>query len=351
MPLSIRIMKLLLVGLLLALCAGCGFLFGDKGMFRDKSQDYKKAPEVPVISVPQGKDATALREIYVIPQIESDLVLAGEFEVPRPAPLVAGAGDEVVRIQKLGDESWALIGVPPGQVWPQVRSFLTAAGIQVARVDARAGIIDTNWLTLEGQPMGSRFRFRMEQGVQRGTSELHVLQMNQAGDVNSWPSSSDNPEQGQEMLRAVAQYLANSAESAPVSMIAEQGISATGKISMQESPDGYTYIQLELPYDRAWASLGRALDKSAFETVDRDRSAGRYDVRFLGPQSEEEDGWFDWLFGGEEEHPLAGEMFVVTMAAAGEQAVTIRLQPQDAGQQVTKRDEQSLLALIKGNID
>ena len=82
------------------------------------------------------------------------------FEVPRPAPLVAGTGDEVVRIQKLGDESWALIGVAPGQVWPQVRSFLTAADIQVARVDARAGIIESGWLTLEGQPMASRYRFR-----------------------------------------------------------------------------------------------------------------------------------------------------------------------------------------------
>ena len=139
--------------------------------------------------MPEGKDSEALREIYVIPAVDNELVLAGEFEVPRPAPLVAGAGDEVVRIQKLGDQSWALIGVPPGQVWPQVRSFLTAAGIQVARVDARAGIMDTNWLTLEGQPMASRFRFRMEQGVQRGTSELHVLQMNQAGDVNSWPAT------------------------------------------------------------------------------------------------------------------------------------------------------------------
>ena len=125
--------------------------------------------------------------------------------------------------------------------------------------------METNWLTLESQDMASRFRFRMEQGVQRGTSELHVLQMHQAGDVENWPAKSDDPELAGQMLQAVAQYLANSADSAPVSMIAEQGIRATGKISMQESADGYTYIHLELPYARAWASLGRALAKSTFE--------------------------------------------------------------------------------------
>ena len=198
--------------------------------------------------------------------------------------------------------------------------------------------------------MGSRFRFRMEQGVQRGTSELHVLQQNQAGDVDNWPAKSDNAEQGHEMLRAVAQYIANSAESAPVSMIAEQGISAGGKISMQEAPEGYTYILLELPYDRAWASLGRALEKSSFEIVDRDRSAGRYDVKWLGPQDEDDGGWFDWLFG-EDEHPLKGRMFLVTMTSRDENAVTIRLLSQDGDEALVKRDEQALLALIKGNIN
>jgi outer membrane protein assembly factor BamC len=339
-----------LLAVALLLLGGCGFLFGDEGVFRDRSEDYKKAPELPVSRVPEGRDSSALGEIYPIPAVDNELILAGEFEVPRPAPLVAGAADEVVRIQKLGDQSWALIGVPPGQVWPQVRSFLAAAGIQVARVDARAGIMETNWLKLEGASMDSRFRFRMEQGVQRGTSELHVLQQNRAGDVNNWPPQSDNVEQGHEMLRAVAQYIANSAESAPVSMIAEQGISAGGKISMQEAPEGYTFILLELPYDRAWASLGRALEKSSFEIVDRDRSAGRYDARWLGPQEEDEGGWFDWLFG-EEEHPLAGRVFLVTMTVRDERSVTIRLQPQAGEEALVKRDEQALLALIKGNIN
>jgi len=348
---SVKAVRTTVLAALLLACTGCGYLFGDKGMFRDRSEDYKKAPELPVVRVPQGKDSGTLREIYPIPPVSDELLLAGEFEVPRPAPLVAGAGEDIVRIQKLGDESWALIAVAPGQVWPQVRSFLTASGIEVARVDARAGIMDTEWLTMEGQSMASRFRFLMDQGVQRSTSELHVLQMDQAGDVESWPSESDNPEQADEMLRAVAQFLANSADSAPVSMIAEQGISASGKISMQEAPAGYTYILLALPYDRAWASLGRALEKSTFEITDHDRSGGNYYVRFLGPNAQEEAGWMDWLWGSGEDHPMAGQMFLVTMTPQDELAVIIRLQPQDDSLSFDKRAEQDLLALIKSNIN
>tara|TARA_R110000823_G_scaffold210224_4_gene340446 strand:+ start:4976 stop:6022 length:1047 start_codon:yes stop_codon:yes gene_type:complete len=344
-----RLLLLPLAGSLIAL-GGCGFLLGDEGMFRDRSEDYKSAPELPVLAVPEGKSEEELREIYVIPQVDTGVVLKGEFVVPRPAPLVDGAGSDVVRIQKLGDQSWALVGLAPGQVWPQVRSFLAAAGMQVARVDARAGIIDSTWLTLEGKPMASRFRFRMEQGVQRGTSELHVLQMNQAGDVSSWPANSDDPEQAQEMLRAVAQYLADSADSTPVSMVAEQGISSSGRISLQEAPEGYSYIRLELPYDRAWASLGLALESASFELTDRNRSEGLYYARFIGTPEDEEEGWFGWLWS-EDDHPMSNEVFVIQLEALAEGLVAIRIRPQNEQLEFDKAQEQGLLALIKGSIN
>lgn len=351
MAVMMKIVRGFTAALLLLALGGCGYLFGDKGVFRDTAEDYKKAPEVPVIAVPEGKDSEVLQEIYPIPQVEENLVLAGEFEVPRPTPLVVGSEDEIVRIQRLGEESWALIAEAPGQVWPQVRSFLTSSGISVARIDARAGIIETGWLEMEDQPMNSRFRVRIEQGVQRGNSELHVLQMNQAGDIASWPDTSDNPSQETEVLQAIAQYIANSAGTAPVSMVAEQAISASGRISLQESADGETYISLALPFDRAWASLGKALEKSTFEVTDLDRSTGDYYSRFLGPDAAEEDGWFDWLWDSEEEHPHVGETFIVSVETLDTESVAIHLRPQNPESTLEKREHQALLSLIKSNIN
>lgn len=329
--------------------SGCGYLFGDKGVFRDPSEDYKRAPETSVIKVPEGKNSEFSQEIYAIPPIADELVLAGEFEVPRPTPLVAGASDEIVRIQKLGDESWALVALAPGEVWPQVRSFVSASGLQVSRIDARLGIMDSGWVELEGQPMASRFRFRIEQGVQRGSSELHVLQMNQAGDADSWPLKSDNAELESQMLGGVAQYIANSTDAASVSMVADQAMNANGKISLQEAPEGYTYIQVGLPYSRAWASLARALEKSTFEITDRDRSAGVYYTKFLGPESDDS-GWFDWLLGSDED-PLIGRDFLITMESQDESQVNIRLQALEGTTPLKKREEQGLLSLIKGSIN
>jgi outer membrane protein assembly factor BamC len=338
----------LCAGLVLGLSA-CSYLFGDEGLFPDESEDYKEAREMPVITVPEGMSSESIQELYKVPAVEDNLVLAGDFDVPRPAPLVAAAADQMVRIQRLGEEQWALIGEPPGQVWPQIRSFLAALQVQVARVDAREGIIETGWITLDSSPMASRFQFRIDQGVQRGNSELHVLQQHQTGNIERWPASSDNTQQEADMLQGVAQYIANSSETAPVSMIADQSIQASGRISLQEAPEGYTYIQLGLPYDRAWASVEKALRDSSFEVTDRDRSAGEYRVRFKGLEQEDDGGWFGWLFD-EEEHPLTGRNFLVTVQPATKDAVTVRLRPSD-GQPLEQREEQSLLSLLKGNIN
>lgn len=333
----------------LVLLSGCGSLFGDEGFFRDKGDDYKKAPETAKLKMPAGMSEEPFLDIYAVPPVQDSVLMVGKFEVPRPSPLVAGASDEIVRIQKLGDNSWALISMAPGQLWPQVRSFLGAAGIQVARMDARSGVIETTWLEMEDQPMFARFQFRIEQGVQRGNSELHVLQMNQAGDVSNWPISSDNPGLEKEMLQGVSQFIANSADTAPVSMIADQGISASGKISLQESASGRTFIRVGLPYDRAWASLARALEASTFEITDRNRSNGEYYVKFRGPDEEEDDGWFDWMFG-DDEHPLADRDFLVKAEAESDSSVAIHLL-QQGDEPIEPRQEQALLTMIKSNIN
>lgn len=348
----INVVQTLLVSAVILSVSGCGYLFGDKGVFRDRYEDYKKAPELPPITVPDGMESVPLREIYVIPPIEDKFLSQGAFKVPKPEPLSVGAGSELVRIQKLGDASWVLIGVPPGQVWPQVRNFMSASGMQVARADAQAGIMETNWLQVEGQSLTSRFQFRIEQGVQRGTSELHVLQMQQSGATQeAWPAASDNPAQATEMLQAAAQFLADSAESAPVSMIAEQGISADGRIAMIEAPEGYSYLKLDLPFDRAWASLGRALEETVFEITDRNRSSGLYYVLYSGERAQDEKGWWGSLWSSENSNPLVGQVFTITVTTLSEQAVSIRVQPTDAGKTFDDRQDQELLTLIKGNID
>lgn len=331
--------------------SACGSILGDEGVFRDRSEDYKQAPQIAPVELPEGMKSAEMEDIYVIPPVQDSYLDGEEFEVPRPTPLGASASQELVRIQRLGSDSWILVGVAPGQVWPQVRNFISASGLQVARADAQEGIMESNWVNLEGRPLPSRFRFRMEQGVQRGTSELHLLQMNKRGGEEAWPIESDDAEQESEMLRALAQYMADSTETAPVSMLAEQGIRSSGKIALVEAPEGYSYLRLDLPYDRAWASLGRALEKSSFVISDRNRSEGLYYVRFDKDGSDEEKGWWSRLWENQDNTIDEDQVLLVSMETLPDAAIGIKMKPQDPAIVLDKREEQELLVAIKGNIN
>ncbi len=278
------------------LIASCGWLLGEDGFFRDKSLDYKNSPEFEVMEIPDEKDSLQFSESYPIPAVKDSFAIVDDSDAPRPTPITASSGEDVVRIQRLAEEQWALIEASPGKLWPKVRAFLTASNFPLQRIDARTGIFETDWLNLENQALPSRFRFLIDRGVQRDSSELHILQMNKS-ESGDWPPMSDDLDQETQMLKDIAQYIANSTEIDSVSMIANKSISSSGRINMMEDSDGHFFLSLGLPFNRSWASIERALESSLFEITDRNRSDGIYFVTYIGPKSEDE-GWFDWLWGG-----------------------------------------------------
>lgn len=329
--------------------SACSWLFGEDGLMPATADPYDEAPELAEIRVPADLEANDLEPNYPIPQVASSVKLEATFEVPRPTPLTAASQYDAVRIQRLGEQRWALVAVPPGQLWPQVRGFLTASSIGVASTDAAAGLIDTQFVKLEDHELSTRFRFRVDSGIQRNTAELHVLQQNRAPGDEPWPQASDDADLEMKMLRNVAQFIANSADAAPVSMMADQAMGDEGRIALEETTNG-AQLRLELPYDRAWASTNKGLEDAGFTIDDRNRSEGVYFLTFVGAQEDEESGFFDWLWGGEEEHPMAGRKFRLLVENEDNQRVFMRIVDGE-GSDLPRRDQQGLLTLLKGNIN
>jgi len=314
------------------------------------SGDYQTAIETDAIAVPDDLDSDAIQQTYPIPEVAVNLAIPVTGKAPRPAPLTTGSQLDAVRLQRLGESSWAVVNVAPGQLWPQVRAFLVSSGIDVASVDASGGLIDTAFVMLENKSLESRFRFRVDSGVQRNTSELHILQQNVAKDLDltSWPENSDDAELEQTMLRNIAQFIANSAESAPVSMMAEQAMTGAGRISMEESSSG-ARLRLDLPFNRAWAATEKGFTEAGFRLDDKNRSAGLFYVTYLGPEGEEDGGWFSWLGGSDNDDPLIGQEFQVQLTVEDTSQVTIYILGSD-GQPIGQLEQQGLLTLLQGNI-
>ena len=315
------------------------------------SGDYETAIETSPIEVPSDLDSEAIQQGYPIPEVAINIAIPVTGKVPRPAPLTASSQVDAVRLQRLGGSSWAVVNVAPGQLWPQVRAFLVSSGIDVSSVDATGGLIDTNFVLLQDRELESRFRFRVDSGVQRNTSELHILQHNQAKDIDltSWPENSDDDDLEQKMLRNIAQFIANNAESAPVSMMAGQAMTGAGRISLEESSAG-TRLKLALPFNRAWAATEKGFADAGFRVDDKNRSAGLFYVTYLGPDGEDSESWFGWLWGGgDSDDPLIGREFQVMLST--EERKLIYIDVLDAqGQPIDQIEQQGLLILLQGNI-
>ncbi len=311
--------------------------------WRDRANDYRQAQLSKPLVLPPGIESTALHDSYRVPGIESHTVLPGKFAVPQPDPLIKDVEQGVVRIQKMGEDRWILLDGSPGQIWPRLRGFLNLGGFPVARTDAVNGIIETGWVQPRSEDLPrERFRFRIEQGVQRGTSEIYVLQSVVDNDQGQWSRGSFSEQREQDMTMALAQYLADSEAASSVSMLAERNAETGGKIFLVqgESP----YIRLLLPFGRAWASLENALGKAGFVVDDRDRSQGRYWVTIDGESDKAL--WFRRLLKDKE---LDVDAFIVQMIEVGSNEMQIRVVPQE-GEQSDADVIDRVLKQIKGFI-
>lgn len=313
--------KFLMLLILSGLLAGCG-MFGKDGTFRDREDDYLKARIYEPLEVPEGLSDESINDLYQVPHIDENQQVPDEFDVPRPLPLVSGEFENMVKIQSLGEERWILVRLLPGQVWPRMKDYLVGQRIGLEVEDGSQGLMETPWVRRPEDPYKEKYRFTIRQGVQRNTSEVHIVQAQRLLEDEAafeWPTQSDSLQREGEMMEAFARFLASSADvNASVSLVA-QGIDTSRRMYIVTGEDAH--ISVNLSFDRAWASVAYALKKGAFILNDEDRSAGTYYVTFNDDAEAEEDGAWDKFIGvfssGDEEVEAHG----------GDYQYEIRVQP------------------------
>ena len=344
--------KLAVLAAIVTNISACGWLFGDSGTFRDRGDDYRKARVEAPLKFPDAIDSESIDDSYAIPPISDRTTLDEVFEVPPPEPLSEDLDRDSVRINTLGSTRWILIDGAPGQVWPRLRGFLNLNQLTLARADAVNGIIETAWIQPEGDDLlRERYQLRIEQGVQRATSEVYILQADIRAGQEQWPAQSTSDDREQIMTTELAQYLADSSASA-VSMLAQQAINSSGRVTLEEDEDANTFIRLNLRFDRAWASTGRALKKSGFQVDDLNRKEQIYYVRFIEEEDRDDGGFFSSFFGSNDDKKVsddAGTAYYIKLHKQDKETVTLTIERQN-GDVMKKSETEKRLKLIKRNI-
>lgn len=294
-------------GLPLALClvlVACA----SPGPEQEGRLDYQKAVTLPPLDVPpplqvpaEGADAVALP-------------ITREAEAHTLLPEVTDA-----HVERAGEMRWLVVQGSPEELWPRVRGFLEGLGLEIAREDPRVGVLETQWAenradipegfirglisriapNLYSASTRDRYRVRLERGMQPGTTEIYVahygVEQVEQGETLVWQPRPSDPELTSELLSRLMLALGVPQERA----VAELQQAAT-PAAVRARLEGEAVLVSE-GFARAWRRVGIALDRIGLIVEDLDRSQGLYWVRVS--DEGEKQGWWDSLFGVEQEAP------------------------------------------------
>ena len=98
-----------------------------------------------------------------------------------------------------------------------------------------------------------------------------------------------------------------------------------------------------------WAAVEKGFSDAGFRLDDKNRSEGVFYVTYVGPDGEDDDGWFSWLWGSERDDPLVGQEFQVQLAEDVAAQIVISIVNIE-GQSLDELEQQGLLTLLQGNI-
>ena len=262
--------------------SGCAAFDSTVALIVNEPDNYLEAREIEEIEIPSDLENMQIADIWEIPDIE-DIPVAKYHakQAPRPVSIVGEADPDLIRIQNLGDRSWIVIQRRPDSVWPLVRQFLTFNSIAVRHEDPASGLILTEGLAPVGETnalqellttdypeaAGSDFlAFKIEQGMRRGSSEVHLRYLTESRQEAylDWSSASVRSVEEKVILRQLAQFDVDNIEEDAVSRVGQE-VATVPKIELIRDNVGFPSLRLNVDFDRAWAAMLRAFDRSPYE--------------------------------------------------------------------------------------
>ena len=301
------------LALIIGTSSGCGWLWGEKGYFRDRGSDYLSARETAPMQLPPDVQARRIEPLLPVSSRVPTPSGVREFELPRPQALqTAAARHSDFSLQRSGEQRWVVAQRSPAEVWPLARQFFAENGLRISEERPETGELVSAWQTLpagltrhlDDQKSEVSVRLRIEPGVQRNTSEIFLLSnVRSAGSSTepAWPTRSAQPALDGALIERLQASLSSAAgQGGSVSLLADRRYDAPERVSLGTDGSGNPRLSLATDLDRAWSAVGRALQEADVRVDDMNRSLGIYYINLAegADKQGKESGFFSRLLGG-----------------------------------------------------
>lgn len=324
------------------------------GIVQDRSSEYIRASVAKPVVIPDGLSDEKIQTQYPIPVISNKRPLAYDYELPKPPNATAVLDEAPYVIEQLGDQTWLRVYSAPGKVWPLIDAFWREFGIEPAEENIASGFVVTNTLedsskleqAVSGKLSASNetqdaivfenqyFQAKLSQGIRRNTSEikLRILDSNQTIQANNvWQSNSQNPATEKAVLEVMGAFITSDEMQSRYSLLAN-AIGGESRIQLLQNDQGDNYLLINLPFQRAWGELGKALKAAGIVIADKDFSAKKYFISYLNESEISE-----WYFSDARINEMKSERnFSLTFEEMPEGGIKVEVQ------QLNEKSESSL---------
>jgi outer membrane protein assembly factor BamC len=271
----------------------------------DRRHTYLDAQTIPEVKIPEKLDEPEFQDAMVIPPVNDPRDISGKpLTVGLPESFSSTYGVDKIVIKKLGDSRWVFLDAPPATVWPKIRQYWEDQHIPLESADPSRGVMVTKWLYArsgkpqevfqsikEGLSAGDleaatrqKFQLRVEPGIRAGSTEVYLEEKSLPiggpfrEDKVDWNGKSDNNDLEGVVLTDLAYYLG---EHINRTYAVSKGAENIGGQKAELKPDRVKpVLTYRLPFARAWATVGDALQNAKINVEDLDRSAANYYVYY-----------------------------------------------------------------------
>ena len=324
-----------LIGILcIAVLSGCGAFSKS-----ERRAEYKKSTSVPSLELPPDLSRAAITDPFAVPDLAGGDNMARSNEANYQGSLIQNApyagqtsdvlpATEAVVVKKSGDVRWLVVQAPPEMIWSTIEGFWQDAGFELAQVEPKIGLIETEWAENRADipedgirrllrnvvdfaysaPTRDKFRVRVERGAEPNTSEIYLshqgVKQVSRGEFYIWEARPADPELEAEMLNRLLVFIGFDQQQSE-NLIAEAE-PRPSRADLNKGRAGEVRLLVKNDFDQAWQLTGVALDRVGFTVEDRDRSQGLYFVRYMSESHQEKKGGFFSRLFGRDDRP-AGE--------------------------------------------
>ena len=325
------LIKLSLLVLLALVISGCGYIYGENGLIKNKKYDYVKAKQAKPLEIPPSLSHKDKADYTPLPNIGVQ-GKKGQYgkELAKGAPIQLLAVMDNTRVDRKSVAPAILVIDRIEFIWQTATKFLEQHNVGTSILDRENRVIISHWLAIEegGIWLGldgreepdllrAKYKISILKGEIKGEQKLvveRIASQRRANDNEAWSNQPVSWQESADMMNLLLSYYDTRIRIQEARH--QQQVKAGFKVELGQDVEGNAALLTQAKEDLVWEKIPKVMRELGFTIIDKDVRQKTYFMEYHVVET----GFFASLFDGDTvQLPLEEGSFQMTVGEKGDQ--------------------------------